>query len=275
MACKVSAEKSADSLMGIPLYITSCFSILLHLICSWFHLLYCSFQLLYSSALIGSFLYLFVEVLTVFILLPSLVSIFMGITLNTLPGWLLMSISLVLFLKFCLVLSFGAYSCLLICFCVLGRLATSCGLEEVALCRRFPVGPRRAIPASHQSQGCFLRGLHMPLLLYGCHSCCSHASGRGQASCLCGLATAAAHSLVGKAGPSVAGCGAQPQQLQVQLWVGLAARVGASLGSHPGRRETITSQGPPLDMAGWLPAGRSCFGQGRCAGECWGQGEWC
>lgn len=139
------------------------------------------------------------------------------------------------------------------------------------------MGPRRVIPASHQRQGCFLCGLRVPLLLYGAtDAAVTLVEGAGpQASCLCGLATAVVHSLVGKAGPSVAGCGAQPQQLQVQLCVGLAPRVGASLGSHPGRRGTITSQGLPLDMAGGVAAGRSCFGQGRSAGECWGWGEWC
>lgn len=81
------------------------------------------------------------------------------------------------------------------------------------------MGPRKAIPASHQSQGCFLCGLHVPVLLYGAIvAAVTLVEGAGpQASCLCGLAPAAAHSLVDKAGPSVAGCGAQPQQLQVQL----------------------------------------------------------
>ena len=40
LACKVSARKSADSIMGVPLYVTSCFSLAvfksLYLYESWF-----------------------------------------------------------------------------------------------------------------------------------------------------------------------------------------------------------------------------------------------
>ena len=80
------------------------------------------------------------------ILLPSSVSIFMTISLNTLSGKLLISISLVFFfffLEFYLVLSFVTYSsvssfCLTFCVCFYesGKATTSC-IEGMALCRSF------------------------------------------------------------------------------------------------------------------------------------------
>ena len=68
-----------------------------HLIYCWLPLVYFSFQLLYSSALTGSFLYFltmlkFLLCLSIFI--PSLMSIYMNITLIPLSGRLLISVSL-------------------------------------------------------------------------------------------------------------------------------------------------------------------------------------
>ena len=115
----------------------------------------------------------------------------MTITLNTLSGSLLISISFNLFLRVCLVLSFGTYSfvssfCLTFCVCfyMLHRSATSPGLERVALCRRYPVGPSSMVSLGYQGQ-----------MLQECPLCGLHVS-----SC-CGSAALAEGVLVCKAGP--------------------------------------------------------------------------
>ena len=82
-------------------YLPGCLCVLLNhllIICCWFPLVYFSFELLYSSVLIHSFLYfltLLKFLLYFYVLLPSLVSILVIIALNSFLGkWLLIRVFL-------------------------------------------------------------------------------------------------------------------------------------------------------------------------------------
>ena len=109
--------------------------------------------------------YLFVEVLIKFIYLPlSLLNIFRASVLNFTSDRLLVSILLssfsgVLFCSFIwdmfFVSSFWQFPC--VCFYVLGRAAMSSSLGQVALCSRFPIGPRGAALPTLWSRSCFSR----------------------------------------------------------------------------------------------------------------------
>ena len=174
-----------------------CWPILLYfLIYCWFFLMYFSFQLLYSSALISSFSYFLFVYWGCHYIYPFLSSviIFMTITLNFLSGKLFIPTSLSFLLRFCLILLFGTYSFLFslclnlyICFYVLGISATSPNLEGVVLYRLCPIAQKHNIPWSRDQelQGCTRCGLCAP-------SCCD-------------WAMTTAGMLVGGTAPSLAG----------------------------------------------------------------------
>ena len=107
-----------------------------------------------------------------------------------------------------------------VCFYVSGGSPTS-GFEEGALGRRFPRGPRRAIPARHQSQGIFRVGCMCPPVVW--HQCCCRLTSgwRWRPRLL------QAHWWAGWASEWLVG--AQPQQLQMQLWWAWSPRVGDAL----------------------------------------------
>lgn len=147
---------------------------------------------------------------------------------------------LVLFLRFCLILSIGTYPsdspfCLTLCvsFYVLHRSATSPSLEGLAFCRKYPIIPRSVTPPSTHTQSlepgvsglshvwavCALLlrlrcnccrctgGWDCPpaqLALSPRHDCCRQTVGGAGPWCdwLWGLATAAAGTLVNRAGPT-------------------------------------------------------------------------
>ena len=99
------------------------------LIIPLYHLIYCRFLLVHFlfhlsySLAVSSFIFsnsLLKFSLCSPILLPSSLSIFMTIALNSLLGRLLFPLCLFLFMRFCLVLLFGTYSsfssfCLILC----------------------------------------------------------------------------------------------------------------------------------------------------------------
>ena len=114
------------------------FVLLYHLICYWFPVVYFSFQLLYSSALIGSFLY-FLTLFWSSYCVPPLFSKFSEHLCEHYFEFfirqLISFISLKCVSEVCLVLSLGTYFfissfCLALCVCfyVLGKTATSLGL---------------------------------------------------------------------------------------------------------------------------------------------------
>ena len=115
-------------------------TVLYYIICYWFPLsvivFFSSdwFCLIFSKSLLKISLYFS-------ILLLSIVSILLTISMYSMSGKLLTSVSLGFFLGFYFVLSFGTYSsvssfCLTlgVCFYELGRTATSPSPEGVALC---------------------------------------------------------------------------------------------------------------------------------------------
>ena len=118
-----------------------------------------SFQLLYSSVLIGSFFTIFISVEDLYLSAEFNEHLYdyyfesLYLVDNSPP------FQLVIFLGFCLVLScflvWNVFFCFLIlpvCFYVLGRTATSPGLEKVDLFRRCIVGQSSGIYPFHQSQ---------------------------------------------------------------------------------------------------------------------------
>ena len=145
------------------------------------------------------------------ILLPSSVRIFMSLTLNSVPGKLLI---FTLFNSFPEVLSysffwqlffvFSLFLTLFVCFCVLGISATPPSLERVALCRRCPVGPVTQSPnvIKSRSSGVLLCGLGMPSY--------------------CGWVTCSGHM---RLDPMQAGCKTQPWLLWVCTCAWLVPRM--------------------------------------------------
>ena len=92
-------------------------------------------------------------------LLPSLLGIFMIITLNSFWVDFLSPLPIVLLLRFYLVLSFGAYSsvasfCLIpwVYYCIFGGLVIFPDLGEVALFRRLLMGLSSILQSGHQSR---------------------------------------------------------------------------------------------------------------------------
>lgn len=148
------------------------------LISCWFHPVYLIpssvFFTCYSILQLRLVLYIFYLCWSSQFTLPSsLVRIFMTVTLNPFSGRLLTSFCLVVFLGFCLFLSFWTYSsvpwfCLTlhVCYNVLGRSAKSPGFRSQAFC-----GIPCAVHPAQQNQvlqGCLLFELRVP-------SCCAWA----------------------------------------------------------------------------------------------------
>ena len=110
-----------------------------------------SFHQLFGSSL---FFYLFVEILTVLILLQSSVSIFISITLNALSDRLLiftssgaLSYSFIWIIFLCL---FILSNCS-VYFYIFSRSVMFPNLGEVAICRRCPIDHSSAFFSGHQN----------------------------------------------------------------------------------------------------------------------------
>lgn len=115
--------------------------------CCWFSLVYFSIIVLQLWLVLFNIFYLLLKF--------SLCSFITTITLNSLLGRLLIPILFSSFSKvvFCLVLSFSSlhfvWLSLFLCFRLISYIS---GFEEVALCRRHPVGPRSEISPGHKNQ---------------------------------------------------------------------------------------------------------------------------
>ena len=120
--CRISAEKSADSLMGVPLYVTYCLSLCL------------------SNLLLNS-----LNIFTIVPWTPYRVDCLSPLHLVLLLGFYLVP----LFGRCFSVTSFCPVGCFY--FCVSDRLVTFPNLGEVAFCRRRPLRPSSALPSGHYS----------------------------------------------------------------------------------------------------------------------------